>query len=662
MFAVWLLAGCSLFSAGNSLPPSADTYYEQLSRRIVTTETSPAVGLDLTAEPREVIPPEDAETRELTLAEAIRLAMHDNVIVHDSGQFLSSSNPLLSSPDHVASVFDVAIQESGGAWGGGGIEAARAAFDPYFSGGASYGANSLIQNYRFLSGGLTPGDVLQENSGLLTSRIEKRLQTGGTLTLRHDWSFLSNNVPNRLLDSSYTGILRAEVRQPLLAAAGTKFTQVAGPPGSGTALPVNQGIVIAKLNRDISAAEFETRIQTLVRQVQEEYWTLSLAYSVYDSESLARDRMQEIWQRLQSRFSSGLSGAGAAEEALARKRFYEQEAATRSALADLYEADARLRRMLGLPPDGRELLKPVDEPVTAVYEAEWLPDLSDALSRRVELRRQQENIRSLTLQLEAARSLKLPRVDVIAGTQLNGFGNHPFTGSANAYGTLLSGEQTGWDVGLEVQMPFGQRQARAQVRNLELRLSKARAVLAAQEVEIRHELAHTHRELGRWKERMALLRSGKRAASDYLTAVTAEYDSGRARLDDRLSAEIDRARAEAEWYRSVIRYNLSLVRLHFRKGTLLEASQIQLAEGAWDAESYAATVREAASREDVVAEPAVPHGSTRLIQPTEPADSSRDAVAEELLLLPDLSPADSTSDTLPERMPALRGAPYDEPE
>src|SRR4029077_19629889 len=75
--------------------------------------------------------------------------------------------------------------------------------------------------------------------------------------------------------------------------------------------------------------------------------------------------------------------------------------------------------------DGR-IIRPKDDPNTGEYLPDWNLCLAEALTRREELRREKWNVKSLELQLRAAKSLAHPQLNFISSYQINGFGNNLF--------------------------------------------------------------------------------------------------------------------------------------------------------------------------------------------------------------------------------------------
>ncbi|WP_197453388.1 TolC family protein [Caulifigura coniformis] len=536
---------------------------------------------------------------DLTLTEAVHIALKNSRIIRQSGAFLSPGNPLFSNPDFMPTTLDPAIQETGVLYGQRGVEAALSEFDAQFTTSMTWGTNRTIQNNLFTSGGLQPGDTLDEDTANFSSGLQKRLANGAQVGVVHSWDYSANNTSARLFPSVYTGLLRAEYRQPLLAGGGVEFTRIAGPVSTNIqgVTGVQQGVIISRINNDIAVADFEQSIHDFIRDVETLYWQLSLAYRALDVEERLLTETAQAWTIVENRTRVEGPGGGGVENAEARDLCFETEARLLAARDNMYSTEAQLRRLLGLPISDGRIIRPADEPISAEILPDWANCLRDALARRPEIRRQKWVVKSLSLQLLAADNLTMPRLDLVGGYQLNGFGNNllgPTNGGApgqnlgNAYDNLLQGDRDGWNVGVEFSVPVGRRFALAQVRNLELRKAKATMLLEEQEKEISHEVAAAFR---------ALDRTYLTAQNSYNRWITSleraesldrqyQADSRRTQLESVLRAKDMQARAEVQYIQSLIEYNTSLLELHYRTGRVLEMNHISLHEGPWQADAY----------------------------------------------------------------------------
>jgi len=87
------------------------------------------------------------------------------------------------------------------------------------------------------------------------------------------------------------------------------------------------------------------------------------------------------------------------------------------------------------------------------------------------------------------------------------------------------------------------------------------------------------------------------AAADEVDAVKAVYDVGNTTLDQLLDAQRRHAEADSAYYRSLLDYNRAIMRVHHRKGSLLEYNGVYLAEGPWPGKAYFDTLRRARQRD-----------------------------------------------------------------
>ncbi|GAB4145580.1 MAG: TolC family protein [Planctomycetaceae bacterium] len=594
-------------------------YYKQVAQQIDEPYVNEAQNPDATQteEPRTVRNRRKDKVRDMTLMEAIHTALANNRVIRTNGQFLSAGNSLYNNPNGTPSIYDPSIQESGVLFGGRGVEAALAEFDTQLTTSILWGRDEQVQNNAFFGGGLAPGSTLSSDSGIFRSALSKRFADGGSFLIGHDWNYSGRNLPSQLFSSVYTGNLRAEYRRPLWAGSGTEYTRIAGPsnPNFGAITGVSQGVVIARINNDITLGNFQMAVRNLVKDVEDAYWDLYLAYQLYDSAVIARNSALRTWNEAKSKLDiGGVRGFDRASEPQARAQYYEARATAEARLGGqtgtgqggIYYWEGRLRRLLGLPVNDGTIIRPSDEPAIAELAPNWEVDLAEALTRRAELRNQKWNIKSLELQLQAAKSLINPNLSFVSSYSVNGFGDQLFgqndndragtaQGLRSAYESLSQGNQTGWTLGLEFSMPLGFRSAQAQVRNYELRLAKAREVLAAQELEISHELANAYRNLA---VNYANMKSNfeRRRAEHERVSIYETREGTLATTDIVLRAQRDRALADSAYFQAVIAYNKAIADLNYRKGTLLEYNNILLAEDEWNPEAYQNALRRARAR------------------------------------------------------------------
>lgn len=533
---------------------------------------------------------------DLSLQEATQLALTHSQVIRDLG------GTILQTPSSIQTPYDPAAVETDPRVG---VEAALAAFDAEFSTSVFGEKNDRAINNEFFGGGTR---ILQQDLMVFQSQLRKRAATGSEFFFRHNVDYDANNAPSNIFPSAWNTNFEAEFRHPLLQGGGLEFNRIAGPnrtPG------VYNGVLIARVNTDIELARFELAVRNLISDVENAYWDLYFAYRDLDAKVKARDAALDTWRKIHALYKSGRRGGEAEKEAQAREQYYRFQEEVQNALmgrlidgtrtgsgrsggafraaGGVQANERRLRQLIGLPPADGRLIRPLDEPINAPVYFDWSEVTAESLIRRVELRRSRWEARRQELELLASRNHLLPRLDAIGRYRWRGFGDDLLDPNRdgvdrfdNAYGNLTSGDFQEWQVGLELSVPIGYRRAFAGVRNAELLLSRARAILREQEHRVLHDAADAVAELERTRLVSATAGNRLEAAREQLAAVRAAYDADKAPLDLLLEAQRRLADAESSRFRALTEYAIAVKNVHYSKGTLLDYNSVILEEGAWN--------------------------------------------------------------------------------
>ena len=371
-------------------------------------------------------------------------------------------------------------------------------------------------------------------------------------------------------------------------------------------------MLLARVNADISLADFEAGVRNLVSDTEQSYWELYFAYRNLEARKAGRDSALEAWRKVHALYVEQSRGGEADKEAQAREQYFFFRSEVEQALTDVYRSENRVRFMMGISASDGRLIRPSDEPTTARITFDWQQSLVEALSRSAELRRQKWVIKQRELELVAAKNLILPRLDLIGRWRFLGMGqdlinqnynpydafnpNDPLLGT-DSYSTLFSGKFQEWQAGAQFQMPLGFRRELATVRHHQLQLARERARLQDEELEASHALVDAVRNVDT-NFALAQTNYNRRVAAErQVEAVQAAYDANTVTFDQLLDAQRRRAEAESSYYRSLVDYNRSISQLHYRKGSLLEYNGVFLAEGPWPGKAYFDAHRRARQRD-----------------------------------------------------------------
>ncbi len=559
-----------------------------------TLVCNPPLRCSATAPPNTLAEPDPEDYWELTLEEVIRIALTNSEVMRSLGV------SVVNSPAVQTTVYDPALQIVDPRSG---EEAALSAFDAQFTTSLFFDRDELAFNNPFIGGGATS---LHQNQGIFQAELGKVAATGTEFAVRNTTARTSNSVPINLFPSAYDTVFEAEFRHPLLRGGGLAVNRIAGP----NALPGSyNGIVVARLRTDIALADFEKAVRDFIVEVQREYWFLHFAYRNLDARIAARDSAQETWRTANTELEFGASDIVA--ETLSRDQFYLFQAQVADALngtasvnstsrtgPGVYDTERRLRYLMGVPLNDGRLIRPADEPSKAELVFDWNESLNEAMFRRVELRRQNWSIKQRELELLAARNQLLMRLDLVGLYRWRGFGDELFgenwRANGSAFNDLFQGDLQGWNLGLQLTAPVGNRIGHVAVRHAELSLARERAVLREQERQISHELSNAMGELARAYHQTRANYNRSVATRQRLAAEKLKYELGEegGLLQFVVEAESRVAEADSEYYRSLVDYNLSVVAIHYAKGTLLDYVGVNLTEGAWSAEAYRSAAKE----------------------------------------------------------------------
>ena len=588
-------------------------------------ETESLEDVKNAAPPLSLDNPTPREMWELKLEEAIKTTLCNSKVMRSlSGRFLSQASlraqtgdapdALLTRPDALRTVYDAAIIESSPFGGNGligvaGVEAALAAFDAQLASSMFWARNNRQQN---VGGGQFEQffvRTFEQDTGNFNASITKTTVTGATFAVRESTIYDANNNPTRQVYSDWDVTMQMDFSQPLLQGAGVQYNRIAGPnnPFNGIGTPQFDGVMLARINTDISLAEFEEGVRDMVSDCENAYWELYFAYRNLEAAKAGRASALQTWQKVHALYVQGGKGGELDKEAQAREQYFFFRSQAQQSLNDLYRAENRLRYMMGIAVSDGRLIRPADEPTTAKVVFDWYEVHCETLSRAPELREQKWRIKQRELELIASRNLLQPRLDAAGYYRWRGLGDdlldyrpdsdHNGLINTNAFGELTGGKYQEWQLGLNFQMPIGFRRELAAIRHFQLQLARERARLQDAELEASHQLGDAVRNLDGNYDLAQTNFNRRVAAEKQVEAVKAAFDADTVTLDLLLDAQRRRADAEVAYYRSLVDYVRGILLVHYRKGSLLEYDGIYLAEGAWPNKAYFDAERMARQRD-----------------------------------------------------------------
>lgn len=484
---------------------------------------------------------------------------------------------VLENPAGVTTVYDSAISVSDPFLG---PSAALAEFDTRLSAQLNSQNNDRVFNNATLGGDVQElvQDFANANAGL-----QKRLIGGGVVSLNSIHNYDNNNRVGNSFPNYWESQYEAGLRQPLLQGAGRNFNLIAGP-NARPGFNFSNGIWIARLNNQITDADFQIQLQAFVRDLYTVYWNLKQQYQNYENVLAAESLAYQTWQSVLARADANVTGGEANKEAQARARYLSYRREIQTVLGGpqgLFVVERQLRQMIGLPIVADRLIRPADPVVDARFVFDHDTLLTTALASRIELARQSLRVRQEELRLIAAKNFLLPQLDVIGRYRARGFGDD-LTGEgdgdrfASAYRDLFSGDHQEFEFGVEMGVTAGRRQARAGVRHASLQIHRERAILSEQKRSVRHQIGDAHAEVESAYASMETSLAQADAQRTRLAASQALFQSDKLQIEFLLDAQEELLRTELQLSADRTRYALALVDVNNSTGTLLSDLGIHL--------------------------------------------------------------------------------------
>ncbi len=589
-----VLSGCLVIHPPCEIDPEQDFYRTVAALPLPSVDACDAGGLPLATEPPLTVDEESPPPAwNLSLGEVVRLGLENSKVLRDWG------GSVLRTPRLAQTIHDPAIQASDPRFG---MEGALAAFDTQLSTSLMAYHNNRAFNNLFLGGGVF---LFEQDLDNFVTQLSKQTATGASFAVRHHIDYDDNNATANFFRSYFNVNFETEFRQPLLQGAGVEFNRIAGPNGAPGQI---NGVVIARINNDVSTAEFEVALRNYISNLENAYWDLYYAYRELDSKIAARDTSLKTWRIIQANVQEG-RGYSKLQEIQALEQYYRfqedvldalggrrvertrtyngSSGGTFRGIGGVQDAERHLRMLMGVPINDGKLIRPTDEPPSVKVIYDWRQVADEALARRPELRRQQAEVKRYNMELIASRNFLLPRLDIIGQYRWRGYGHRmlgawdPNTPFDNAFANLTSGQFQEWELGFQYTMPLGFRREYAAVRNAQFRLARERAILEAQERQAIHDLSSAIADVARSYEVTQVAYNRLGAAQDqYRRAYDAFFElGGKVSLELVLDARLRLAEAETSYHRSRVDYALSLKNVHYEKGSLLDYNGAVLADG-----------------------------------------------------------------------------------
>lgn len=372
-----------------------------------------------------------------------------------------------------------------------------------------------------------------------------------------------------LLDPTYETALNLRYEQSLLRRFGVDVNQAP--------------IEIAQNTTRISQAQFRDTVMTTVQATEFAYWDLVFARMDLQVKQQSLSLAGELLQMNRAKVEVGT---------MAPIDVTQAEAGVASREEGVIVADARvrnaedaLRKLLNPPADSpiwRSTIIPADSPSFQPLSPDTDAALESAKLNRPELDQQRLALQNYELQERIDRKATQWDLSAFGSYNLEGLGGTSeilgFDESfGNALGDLDRTEFADWSLGVRLDIPLGNKAAKAQHTATTLRQQQADAqmnnLLLTADIDVRMKVRDVNTNI----KRVEAARKNRELQQKNVEAEQKKFDNGMSTSFTVLQIQEDLATAESQENLAIIDYNKSLVSLEKAKGTLIEARQIQVA-------------------------------------------------------------------------------------
>jgi HAE1 family hydrophobic/amphiphilic exporter-1 len=477
-------------------------------------------------------PPAAPETRRLTVDEAVRLALDQNV-------------------DLAAARMDPLIADLR-------VAAAAGAFAPSLS--TSLQRNNQLQPpSSFLVPEPTRTDVFTSNIG-----VSQRLPWFGTsYSLTWDSSHTSSNSFLNSYDPLLRSGLSLNISQPLLRDLATD--------------PARHQLTVNRFGRSVADARLRETIVQTTAAVKTAYWNLASATATVEARRAALQLAEELARANGARVNVGQAPpldllAAEAEVAATREALILAETAAR-------QAEDRLRLLIF---DGADRtvwnisLELLDTPPTGLTTPDVEAAITNALQQRTDLERIRLEIDTARADVRFARNQQLPDVRVnasyqasgIGGTEVLRAGGFPGTivgpGLATDFGSvvnqLLRTDYPTWAFGVSVSYPLGGSTDEANYARARLEQAQAEQRVKGAEARVIQEVRDAAWQIEMNARRHDTTRAARTLAEQRLDAERKRFDVGMSTSFLVIQAQRDLSQARTNELAALLAYDLALVR------------------------------------------------------------------------------------------------------
>ena len=421
--------------------------------------------------------------------------------------------------------------------------------------------------------------------------VKRRTETGGEVRLSQQIGHQYNNSRFLLPDPQSTTRMELSFRQPLLSQAGKVYNE--------------HQIVLARINANSTGDKTLDELQTHLLNVAETYWRLYRSRAEFFQRQKLLVSAQNVMTTLEGRNQVDTIPR---QILRARAAVARAESRMQRAVTDIRNAESQLRLLVNNPEmlnGGPVEFTPVESPAMMPITTGLRDSLQTALVNRPDISRAIRQMRASGVRLGVSKNEMLPKLDFIVSTYVAGLQNEQQIGDSLLDQYTLG--RPGYTIGLEFEVPLGNRAAKARMEQRQWELTraingfKATVETSLTEVEIvNREVETAWRDLLGKYQAMVAAQNEVSYLQDRFDVLPLVEDSSILLLEDLLDGFERLADEETAFSQAQATYAVATIQLREATGTLMRsrfaAPEIEPSETEWMTSRVDQAANEVASR------------------------------------------------------------------
>jgi len=387
--------------------------------------------------------------------------------------------------------------------------------------------------------------------------IRKVLPTGMSVRASYDLARTKSGITFQQINPQYTSNFVFEMRQPMLRGFGIDLNR--------------SFIMLAKNDRRIGDQTFRRQVRDTLRQVEEFYWRLVFARRDVVISARLLGEYETIYDYLVARQAFDITPV---QIAATRANLEQSKAEFVRRRAAVFDAEDRLSAAMNSQDvdlaDDIELI-PDDVPQLHRFDVDRLAEVQTALDNRQEIKEQELRVDSAKILVGRAKNGELPRFDLTFRQTYDGLG----TNADSSFDELTRGNFIEYFIGVEFEVPIGNRGPRAAHHRSRLQYNQAIATLRRVFEEVILDVNLTTRAMSTAYDQIGPSFEAAEARVKEVDSIVARAERKDINtLNSELGARQSLANARRAMILAMVEYNIAIIDLERAKGTLLNYNNV----------------------------------------------------------------------------------------